>query len=70
MEPLISLTPSQLLAAVLAAVVIGLLVGFSYIRTPVVVQHDQPISNGLPALLGLGIVVGVIVVMLALRILS
>lgn len=75
MEPLMSLTLSQLLVPVLIAVVIGLIVGFSLSHSgnnlpPVVVQTDRHQSGELRGLLSLGIVAGVIVVALALRILS
>ena len=74
MEPLMSLTLSQLLVPVLVAVVIGLIIGFSLSRNgintaPVVVQTNPHQSGELMSLLAIGAIAGGIVLVL-LRILS
>ena len=75
MEPLMSLTLSQLLVPVLIAVVIGLVVGFSLSRSgsntaPVVVQTDPHQPGELLSLLAIGVVAGGVVIVLLMRILG
>jgi hypothetical protein len=75
MEPLMSLTFSQLLVPVLLAVIIGLIVGFSFSRSgntqpPVVLQTDVNRTGELVSLLVIGVVAGGVVIALLMRILS
>ena len=75
MEPLMSLTFSQLLVPVLLAVIIGLIVGFSFSRSgntqpPVVLQTDVNRTGELVSLLVIGVVAGGVVIVLLMRILS
>jgi hypothetical protein len=75
MEPLMSLTLSQLLVPVLIAVVIGLIIGFSLSRNgintaPVVVQTNPQQSGELMSLLAVAVIAGGIVIVLLMRILS